>query len=145
MGEAEEKAILEAEEKARTEAEEKNWVFPPVSKEQDDETTIVAIDTPETETKSEPGPEVKSEPETETLQEQKPETVQEVKPETGDKTDIKNEILAATEEKSESVSTSADPFEVNYLLIGGGTASFAASRAIRVNDLKAKILIVSQE
>ena len=44
-----------------------------------------------------------------------------------------------------TVSTSEDPFEVNYLLIGGGTASFAASRAIRVNDLKAKILIVSQE
>ena len=52
--------------------------------------------------KGKPEPEMKREPETETLQEQKPETVQEVKPETGDKTEIKNEILAATEEKSES-------------------------------------------
>merc|ERR1711973_810569 len=102
MGEAEEKAILEAEEKARTEAEEKNWVFPPVSKEQDEETTIVAIDTPETETKSEPGPEAKSEPEPEVKSEPETETLQEQKPETGDKTEIKNEILAATEEKSES-------------------------------------------
>jgi hypothetical protein len=31
------------------------------------------------------------------------------------------------------------------LLIGGGTASFAAGRAIRINDIKSKILIVSEE
>ena len=37
------------------------------------------------------------------------------------------------------------PSEVSYLLIGGGTASFAAARAIRVNDVKAKILIISEE
>ncbi|CAG2062417.1 unnamed protein product, partial [Timema podura] len=42
--------------------------------------------------------------------------------------------------------TSADiPNEVPYLLIGGGTASFSASKAIREADPKAKILIVSYE
>nr|CAD7411149.1 unnamed protein product [Timema poppensis] len=42
--------------------------------------------------------------------------------------------------------TSAEiPNEVPYLLIGGGTASFSASKAIRESDPKAKILIVSYE
>lgn len=37
------------------------------------------------------------------------------------------------------------PEEIAYLLIGGGTASFGATRAIRVNDPKSKIIIVSNE
>ncbi|XP_077983754.1 apoptosis-inducing factor 1, mitochondrial-like [Glandiceps talaboti] len=37
------------------------------------------------------------------------------------------------------------PGHVPYLLIGGGTASFAAYRSIRANDSKAKILIVTEE
>ena len=42
-------------------------------------------------------------------------------------------------------STNSIPEEVTYLLIGGGTASFAAGRAIRINDIKSKILIVTEE
>jgi len=42
--------------------------------------------------------------------------------------------------------TSADiPSQVPYLLIGGGTASFAAFRAIKSNDPTAQILVISNE
>lgn len=42
--------------------------------------------------------------------------------------------------------TSAEiPREVPYLLIGGGTASFAAFRAIKSHDPKAKVLVISNE
>lgn len=42
--------------------------------------------------------------------------------------------------------TSLDiPKEVPYLLIGGGTASFTAFRAIKSSDPTAKVLIVSNE
>ncbi|RWS16828.1 apoptosis-inducing factor 1: mitochondrial-like isoform X2 [Dinothrombium tinctorium] len=37
------------------------------------------------------------------------------------------------------------PESVPYLLIGGGTASFSACRAIRSNDPKAKVIIISHE
>ncbi|XP_055636630.1 apoptosis-inducing factor 1, mitochondrial isoform X2 [Toxorhynchites rutilus septentrionalis] len=37
------------------------------------------------------------------------------------------------------------PKEVPYLLIGGGTASFAAFRAIKGHDAKAKVLVISNE
>ena len=37
------------------------------------------------------------------------------------------------------------PSKVDYLLVGAGTASFAASRAIKARDAKAKILMVSAE
>lgn len=37
------------------------------------------------------------------------------------------------------------PKEVPYLLIGGGTASFAAFRAIKSHDPKAKIMVLSNE
>ncbi|KAG1710410.1 Apoptosis-inducing factor 1, mitochondrial [Nymphon striatum] len=37
------------------------------------------------------------------------------------------------------------PSSVPYLIIGGGTASFASFRAIRAKDPSAKILVVSQE
>lgn len=37
------------------------------------------------------------------------------------------------------------PPKVPYLLIGGGTASFAAFRAIKSNDPKAKVLVVTDE
>lgn len=37
------------------------------------------------------------------------------------------------------------PNEVPYLLIGGGTASFAAFRAIKGHDAKAKVLVISNE
>lgn len=42
--------------------------------------------------------------------------------------------------------TSAEiPKEVPYLLIGGGTASFAAFRAIKSHEPKAKVLVISNE
>lgn len=37
------------------------------------------------------------------------------------------------------------PKEVPYLLIGGGTASFAAFRAIKGHDAKAKVLVITNE
>lgn len=37
------------------------------------------------------------------------------------------------------------PEEVPYLLIGGGTASFAAFRAIKGHDAKAKVLVITNE
>lgn len=42
-----------------------------------------------------------------------------------------------------SVSRSTE--KVPYLLVGGGTASFAAAKAIREKDPNAKVLIVTQE
>lgn len=42
--------------------------------------------------------------------------------------------------------TSAEiPKEVPYLLIGGGTASFAAFRAIKSHDPKAKVMVIADE
>lgn len=42
--------------------------------------------------------------------------------------------------------TSAEiPKEVPYLLIGGGTASFAAFRAIKSHDPKARVMVLSKE
>jgi programmed cell death 8 (apoptosis-inducing factor) len=37
------------------------------------------------------------------------------------------------------------PDKVPYVLVGGGTASFAAAKAIRERDPAAKVLIVTQE
>uniref|UniRef100_H2YWN8 FAD/NAD(P)-binding domain-containing protein n=1 Tax=Ciona savignyi TaxID=51511 RepID=H2YWN8_CIOSA len=37
------------------------------------------------------------------------------------------------------------PAQVQYLLIGGGTASYAAMRAIKKRDVSAKVLIISEE
>ncbi|XP_058789419.1 apoptosis-inducing factor 1, mitochondrial [Phymastichus coffea] len=41
--------------------------------------------------------------------------------------------------------SSSIPSEVPYLLIGGGTASFSAFRAIKSSDPKAKVLVISSE
>lgn len=49
-------------------------------------------------------------------------------------------------EKFRSPKSSSDiPKHVPYLLIGGGTASFAAFRAIKSNEAKAKVLVISDE
>ena len=37
------------------------------------------------------------------------------------------------------------PQDIPYLIIGGGTASFAAFRSIRANDPKAKVLVIAEE
>lgn len=37
------------------------------------------------------------------------------------------------------------PESVKYLLIGGGTSSFAAFRSIRANDPRAKVIVISEE
>lgn len=37
------------------------------------------------------------------------------------------------------------PEKVPYLIVGGGTAAFAASRAIRSKDPSAKILVINEE
>merc|ERR1719495_2576960 len=59
---------------------------------------------------------------------------------------VTSETAAATEEKdSAKPSLEALPAEVPYLLIGAGTASFAAFRAIKARDPTAKILIVGDE
>ncbi|XP_028322867.1 apoptosis-inducing factor 1, mitochondrial isoform X13 [Gouania willdenowi] len=52
----------------------------------------------------------------------------------------------STELPPESKPSSATfPSHVPYLLIGGGTASFAAARSIRARDPNAKVLIVTEE
>lgn len=43
------------------------------------------------------------------------------------------------------MTSSEIPKEVPYLLIGGGTASFAAFRAIKSHDPKAKVMVLSDE
>lgn len=43
------------------------------------------------------------------------------------------------------MTSSEIPKEVSYLLIGGGTASFAAFRAIKSHDPKAKVMVISEE
>lgn len=43
------------------------------------------------------------------------------------------------------LNSSEIPKEVPYLLIGGGTASFAAFRAIKSHDPKAKVMVVASE
>lgn len=48
--------------------------------------------------------------------------------------------LARSPEDSKNI-----PKHIPYLLIGGGTASFAAFRAIKSNDAKAKVLVISDE
>ncbi|XP_078268398.1 apoptosis-inducing factor 1, mitochondrial isoform X1 [Rhinoraja longicauda] len=56
---------------------------------------------------------------------------------------LETEIEAAT---VEPVSARPDiPSHVPYLLIGGGTASFAAARSIRARDPGARVLIVTEE
>ncbi|XP_055546277.1 apoptosis-inducing factor 1, mitochondrial [Wyeomyia smithii] len=55
-------------------------------------------------------------------------------------------IKASKKSKSPFPPSSKDlPKEVPYLLIGGGTASFAAFRAIKGHDAKAKVLVISNE
>ena len=68
---------------------------------------------------------------------------------------VTNEINSEVEGKSDKIQRVADakeaeeksefPKEVPYLLIGGGTASFAAYRAIKSRDPRAKVLIVTDE
>nr|APA32591.1 mitochondrial apoptosis-inducing factor 1 [Apostichopus japonicus] len=52
---------------------------------------------------------------------------------------------AASSSASEPVELPAIPGHAPYLLIGAGTASFAAFRAIRANDSTAKILVIGEE
>uniref|UniRef100_A0A1B0CTJ1 Putative programmed cell death protein n=1 Tax=Lutzomyia longipalpis TaxID=7200 RepID=A0A1B0CTJ1_LUTLO len=58
-------------------------------------------------------------------------------------------IVVDDEEKKKKYrtpTTSAEiPKEVPYLLIGGGTASFAAFRAIKSHDPKAKVMLITDE
>lgn len=54
--------------------------------------------------------------------------------------DVKKFVKFRSPETSEHI-----PKHIPYLLIGGGTASFAAFRAIKSNEPKAKIMVVSDE
>ncbi|KAM4696758.1 apoptosis-inducing factor 1, mitochondrial [Rhinophrynus dorsalis] len=65
------------------------------------------------------------------------EEVQEEVPEMGSKVEKKGALNFET--------APALPSHVPYLLIGGGTASFAAARSIRARDPGARVLIVSDE
>ncbi len=49
-------------------------------------------------------------------------------------------FLARIPDKSDCI-----PKHISYVLIGGGTASFAAFRAIKSNEPKAKVLVISDE
>ncbi|XP_049322689.1 apoptosis-inducing factor 1, mitochondrial isoform X1 [Astyanax mexicanus] len=52
---------------------------------------------------------------------------------------------SASEPASAAASTAVEPTHAPYLLIGGGTASFAAARSIRARDPGARVLIVTEE
>ena len=90
-----------------------------------DKSTVDTTEAPPVE--PEPEPESKPEPEPESKPEQ----------EVSD-----NEAAAAA---AVQVSTRRAPEHVPYLLIGAGTASFAAYRAIKARDPLAKILIIGDE
>lgn len=59
------------------------------------------------------------------------------------------EVVAESKEAAEPIEPTAAPSDVPehapYLLIGGGTASFAAARSIRARDPGARVLIVTEE
>lgn len=62
------------------------------------------------------------------------------------RSDNKQNNPVVTNLKSKVPLSSADiPKEVPYLLIGGGTASFSAFRAIKSHDPKAKVLVITNE
>lgn len=66
--------------------------------------------------------------------------------EEADKKDLENKLDGGEAAPVPSRSASPGvPTEVPYLLIGAGTASFAAFRAIRAKDPQAKILIIGDE
>ena len=52
---------------------------------------------------------------------------------------------AETPATSEPILVRGLPESVTYLIVGGGTAAFSASRSIRSNDPKARVLIISAE
>uniref|UniRef100_A0A3B1IQV1 Apoptosis-inducing factor 1, mitochondrial n=1 Tax=Astyanax mexicanus TaxID=7994 RepID=A0A3B1IQV1_ASTMX len=52
---------------------------------------------------------------------------------------------SASEPASAAASPAVEPTHAPYLLIGGGTASFAAARSIRARDPGARVLIVTEE
>uniref|UniRef100_A0A8C5GJW3 Apoptosis-inducing factor 1, mitochondrial n=1 Tax=Gouania willdenowi TaxID=441366 RepID=A0A8C5GJW3_GOUWI len=54
-------------------------------------------------------------------------------------------VLKEENVKNSKPSSATFPSHVPYLLIGGGTASFAAARSIRARDPNAKVLIVTEE
>ncbi|XP_049322713.1 apoptosis-inducing factor 1, mitochondrial isoform X5 [Astyanax mexicanus] len=56
-----------------------------------------------------------------------------------------SEPTEASEPASAAASTAVEPTHAPYLLIGGGTASFAAARSIRARDPGARVLIVTEE
>jgi len=57
----------------------------------------------------------------------------------------KPEVIEAVEESSTPVSASGIPAEIDYLLVGAGTASFAAFRAIKARDPTARVLMIGDE
>uniref|UniRef100_A0ABM5EWC8 L-amino-acid oxidase n=2 Tax=Pogona vitticeps TaxID=103695 RepID=A0ABM5EWC8_9SAUR len=59
------------------------------------------------------------------------------------KTDAASQSTAAPE--TEAITPSEIPSHVPFLLIGGGTAAFAAARSIRARDPAARVLIVSED
>ncbi|XP_073429208.1 apoptosis-inducing factor 1, mitochondrial isoform X2 [Dendrobates tinctorius] len=58
---------------------------------------------------------------------------------------IENPDSSGSTEKQKALPAAVLPSHVPFLLIGGGTASFAAARSIRARDPGAKVLIVSDE
>lgn len=58
---------------------------------------------------------------------------------------VQEAVVEVVEEVVEPPKPLAFPEQVQYLLIGGGTASYSAMRAIRKRDVTAKVLIVTDE
>ncbi|XP_046694985.1 apoptosis-inducing factor 1, mitochondrial isoform X2 [Silurus meridionalis] len=106
----------------------------PVSKSCEEEVTLDAHVIKEKPTEESPAPVVESEPVPEVVAESVPESPPVAQSESG------HEPASSAEP-----ALAEFPGHVPYLLIGGGTASFAAARSIRARDPGARVLIVTEE
>nr|XP_033955669.1 apoptosis-inducing factor 1, mitochondrial isoform X16 [Pseudochaenichthys georgianus] len=131
-------------------------VIPTETTEAPTETTEAPTETTEAPTETTEAPPETSEAPTETT-EAPPET-SEAPPETSEAPPAEEPVVEAPPEEAaeppaapvveEGDSAAASlkvPSHAPYLLIGGGTASFAAARSIRARDPGAKVLIVTEE
>merc|ERR1712098_980974 len=121
----------------------------------DDEPEPEPVAEPEPEPVKEPEPEPVKEPEPEPVKEPEPEPVSEPEPEPVSVPEPVSEPNPATEpepiiqaskpEVEPEPVSKANQLHIPYVLIGAGTASFAAYRAIKASDPTAKILIIGDE
>jgi len=113
----------------------------------DDEPEPEPVTEPEPEPVTEPEPEPVKEPEPDPVSEPEPEPVPVPEPvsEPNPATEPEPIIQASKPEVEPEPVSEASQMHIPYVLIGAGTASFAAYRAIKASDPTAKILIIGDE